>query len=189
MTVANKVAAGAAAVVLTMAGGLVTYYEGMVPRTYADAVGIPTICYGHTGPDVTPGRVAKPGECEELLRKDLGAAYWSVQRCIGVRLQPHEAAALTSFVFNVGERALCNSTLARMANQGTPASKWCAQLDQWVYATKMGVKIKLNGLVKRRASERAICEGKMLWPSSIPTKTPTTRNSYSPSQYSAVSQR
>lgn len=155
-----RVATKIGATVALMAAPLVGYYEGYVPQTYADPVGIPTICYGHTGPDVTPGRVAKPVECEAILQSDLGIAYNSVTRCIGIELAPHQAAALTSFTFNVGEANLCSSTLARLANAGAPPELWCQQLDRWVYAKKMGVSIKLPGLVNRRAAERAMCEGR-----------------------------
>lgn len=152
----GKIGAGA----LALAAPIVGYYEGMIPHTYTDPVGIPTICIGHTGADVVPGHVATPGECEALLQADLGGAYGDVRRCIGVPLQPHEAAALTSFTFNVGGAALCTSTLARMANAGAPAAQWCPQLERWVYARKAGVLIQLPGLVKRRAAERAMCEGR-----------------------------
>lgn len=76
-------------------------------------------------------------------------------RCIHVPLQNYEAAALVSFVFNVGERKFCRSTLARRINRGElPAA--CAELDKWIYAKGR----KLPGLVNRRAQERALCEGK-----------------------------
>lgn len=149
-------AAAAAASILALATPLVAYYEGYVPHTYADPVGIPTICYGHTGQDVTAGRVASRDECLLLLRRDLTDAYGGVVRCIGVELESHEAAALTSFVFNTGATNLCRSTLAKLANGGAPASTWCAQLDAWVYAKG----VYLPGLAKRRAAERALCEGR-----------------------------
>jgi len=62
-----KVGAGAASLVLSLAAGLVVHFEGYVPHTYADPVGIPTICYGHTGSDVKPGTVATQEECQKLL--------------------------------------------------------------------------------------------------------------------------
>lgn len=134
---------------------LVSYHEGYIPHTYADPVGIPTICFGHTGADVTPGRVATRAECEGLLREDLGQAWDAVHRCITSPMRPHQAAALTSFAYNVGGAALCKSTLARKANAGDwPGA--CAELDRWVYARAR----KLPGLVKRRAAERALCEGR-----------------------------
>lgn len=153
---ASKTAVTIGATIITMAAGMVAYFEGYVPQTYADPVGIPTICYGHTGVDVTPGRAETREGCRALLEKDLAAAYAGVLRCVRVPLQNHQAAALTSFTFNVGVSALCNSTLARLANTGADPAVWCAELDRWVYSRG----VRLSGLVKRRAAERAMCEGK-----------------------------
>lgn len=165
---------GITAAVLSMACGVIAHYEGFIPQTYADPVGIPTICYGHTGADVVMGGTATVAECQQMLQADVQTAYAGVMRCIGVQLQPHEAAALTSFAFNVGAPALCGSTLARLANSGAPAWQWCPELSKWTYATKAGVKIQLPGLVKRRAAERALCEGRGL---SIPPLRTVLRDS------------
>lgn len=151
----GKIAAGLIGSAVAIAAPVVAYFEGMIPNTYADPVGIPTICYGHTGPDVTPGRKASREECEAILGQDLGSAVESVFRCVGSPMQPHQLAALVSFTFNVGEGALCRSTLARKANLGDWVGA-CAELSKWKYAKG----IELPGLVKRRAAERAICEGR-----------------------------
>lgn len=143
------------AAIITLATGLVAYYEGYIPRTYSDPIGIPTACYGHTGPEVTPGREFTKAECRALLEGDLAKAYQAVIRCVSVPLKAHEAAAFVSFTFNVGGGAFCRSTLVRRVNRGElPAA--CAELDKWVYAGG----IRLRGLVKRRAAERAMCEGR-----------------------------
>lgn len=150
-----RVLGGTLAAVVAICAPAIAYFEGMVPSTYADPVGIPTLCYGHTGPDVTPGRVATLDECQALLHGDIAEAYAGVQECIGVPMLAYQAAALTSFTFNVGRGNLCRSTLARKANYGDWIGA-CAELSKWTYAKG----IQLPGLVKRRAAERAICEGK-----------------------------
>lgn len=150
-----KTGAGAAGLVLSLAVGLVVHFEGYVPETYADPVGVPTICYGHTGPDVEMGQRLDRSACERLLRGDLAEAYQAVQRCVRVPLKPYEAAAFTSFTYNVGANAFCDSTLVRKANAGDMAGA-CAELSRWVYADGE----LLPGLVRRRAAERALCEGK-----------------------------
>lgn len=155
MNRAGKTGAGLGASALLALAGFVAYHEGYVPQTYADPVGIPTVCFGHTGPDVQMGQTKTRAECEALLQDDLGRAYAGVRRCITAPMQDHQAAALTSFTFNVGATALCKSTLARYANAGDWA-RACAELDRWVYAKGR----KLPGLVKRRAEERAMCEGR-----------------------------
>lgn len=156
-----RVAALSSAAVLAVASPCVAYYEGMVPHTYADPIGIPTICYGHTGTDVVPGRKATPMECQALLEQDLGEALRALDQCVRVPVEVHEAAALVSFTYNVGGRALCTSTLVLMLNAGAPPQRWCAQLSRWTKATVpvVRVKVELPGLVKRRASERAMCLG------------------------------
>lgn len=153
---AKKVAVVVGGAAVTLAAPMVVYYEGAFPQSYADPVNIPTICVGHTGPEVKLGQSADVATCRDLLQRDLATAYAGVRRCIRVPLRDNEAAALTSFTFNVGGDALCGSTLARMANAGNPAERWCPELDKWVYAKG----IKLSGLVKRRAAERRMCEGK-----------------------------
>ena len=127
-----------------------------MPSTYADPVGIPTICYGHTGPDVQWGDTRTEEQCEALKQSDMQSALGGVLSCTGPQLADHEYAALVSFTFNVGTTAYCNSTMARQINAGAPATVWCSQLDRWVYAKG----IKLPGLVKRRTAERALCEGR-----------------------------
>ena len=149
-----RVLTGTLATVIGICTPVVAYFEGVIPNTYSDPVGIPTICYGHTGPDVTPGRVATMEECTALLAGDLAKANASVHRCIGSEMLPHQEAALTSFTYNVGEGNLCRSTLARRANLGD----WfgaCNELPKWKFAHG----IELPGLVKRRTAERALCMG------------------------------
>jgi len=148
----GRIAAGGG--VLALAAGLISYYEGYVPRGYADPVGIPTACYGHTGPEVRLGQLYTKAQCDALLTQDIRIAQSQVKRCIRVPLKPHEEAALVSFAFNVGGQALCGSTLAKRINAGQLPSA-CAEMSKWIYSRGL----KLPGLVKRRASERAMCEG------------------------------
>lgn len=159
MIVDGKRAMAASALVCALAAPCVAMYEGYVPNTYSDPVGIATACYGHTGPDVQPGNTYTKDGCDKLLTGDLGKALADVDRCIGIDVSPPQAAALVSFTFNVGGQALCRSTLARLANEGAPAPVWCAQMLRWTKATKLGVTIELPGLVKRRNSEYQMCLG------------------------------
>jgi lysozyme len=154
----TRVVATVFAAIAAIAAPFVVHFEGSVSTGYADPVGIPTICVGHTGADVRVGQKATQAECDAWLRDDLTIAYADVVRCIRVQLRPNEAAALTSFALNVGGDALCSSTLARLANAGMPALTWCAELDRWVFAQGQ----RLPGLVKRRATERELCEGRIL---------------------------
>lgn len=138
---------------IALAVPLVAGFEGLRQKVYIDPVGIPTACYGHTGPEVKVGQTYTMTQCEGLLMEDLLKAKAAVDRCVKVPLTEGQRVAFTSFTYNVGEMAFCTSTMVRKVNAGQlPAA--CSELDRWVYAKGM----KLPGLVKRRAAERASCE-------------------------------
>lgn len=144
-----------AASVLALVVGLVAYWEGYRPKPYRDVVGVLTVCYGHTGPDIIAGKVYTRSECDTLLERDLAEANDHVHHCIGRPMPRHVEAALTSAAFNIGPRVVCGSTLQRYAQAGNWAAT-CAQLSRWDRAGGRQVK----GLVRRRAAERALCEGR-----------------------------
>jgi lysozyme len=129
--------------------------EGEVLRTYRDPVGIITACDGHTGPELHAGMVFTPEQCHEMLASDLTQKARAVQLCITVPVNDGELAAYTSFAFNEGEGAFCRSTLLKKLNAGDHAGA-CAELSRWTMAGGH----ELPGLVRRRAAERALCEGK-----------------------------
>lgn len=157
MTGLRVVGGAAAAVVIGASAGAVAYFEGVIPRTYVDPVGIPTACAGETGPHIRIGQTYSLDQCMAMLDASL-ARHWSgLERCVDAELTINQAAALLSWTYNIGSGAACRSTLVRMLNQGAPADLWCHQLTRWTYATKAGVKVQLPGLVKRRASELSMC--------------------------------
>lgn len=147
--------AGTGAAAILLAAGVIAAFEGYRTTAYADPIGIPTACYGHTGPEVEIGQQYTKGECDALLSEDIASANADVHRCISAPMRTHQEAALTSAAFNAGPKIVCGSTLQRKANAGDWAGA-CAELDRWVYARGW----KLAGLVRRRAAERALCEGR-----------------------------
>lgn len=151
----GKVAAVAVAAVLALAAPVVTRWEGVRYVPYWDAVGVLTVCYGHTGPDVKPGRKYTEAECRALLDADMLEANGHVRRCVGRAMPPRVEAALISLTFNVGPRAVCSGTPGRFARAGDWAGT-CASLDLYKYA---GGRV-YRGLELRRADERALCEGR-----------------------------
>ena len=144
------VGAGCAATLLYC----VPQFEGMVLRGYKDPIGIVTACAGHTTTAVL-GRPYSRAECEELLQTDLAEHAEGALSCVHVPLTTGQKAAIVSFTFNVGVGAFCQSTMARKFNAEDRSAG--AELSRW---TKAGGQV-LPGLVKRRAAERAICEGAM----------------------------
>lgn len=130
---------------------LIKSFEGLRTTAYQDAVGVWTIGYGHTGPDVKPGMKITKAKAESLLRQDLGKFENAVQRNVKVPLTQGQFDALVSFTYNLGEGNLKNSTLLKKLNQGDYAGAQ-AEFGKWTYA---GGK-ELPGLVRRRKEEAAM---------------------------------
>lgn len=131
---------------------LVKYYEGLRLNAYVDPVGVWTIGWGHTGPDVYPGQTITKKQAEDLLEADLLKHEDYVDSVVKVRLNDNQRSALVSFAFNVGNGALGGSTLLRKLNEGDyhGAAK---EFSRWVKGTINGVRVTLPGLVKRRKAE------------------------------------
>lgn len=132
------------------------YFEGYASRTYRDPVGIPTACWGETGPHIGYGMEFSIEQCIRMHDASL-ARTWRALSCIDVLLLPRELAAILSWAHNVGTGKACSSTLARMIRAGAPPDVWCHQLPRWNKGTVLGVKIVLPGLVTRRAAELHMC--------------------------------
>lgn len=148
----KKAAAAGVAAVLAAAAAIVKPWEGVEPTVYADIVGVPTVCYGHTGPDVKLGQPKRTmAECDRLLTGDLAEAYGYVQKCTPGLPEPTQAA-LVSFVFNVGPAGVCGSTLQKHMRAGNIA-QGCGQLMRWVNAGGR----RVQGLVNRRTAEYKVC--------------------------------
>jgi len=143
-------------VVVLIAAPFVAIQEGVVLRTYSDPIGIPTACGGETDKAITIRKRFTRDECISVMGASLYQHALELDRCIFVPLKENEAAAVLSWGYNVGTGAACASTLVRKLNAGQPASVWCAELTRW---NRAGGRV-LPGLVKRRAAERAMCEGK-----------------------------
>ena len=129
-------------------------FEGLRLNAYQDCVGVWTIGYGHTGPDVSAGKTISEFEAEALLRTDAREAVDCVNRVVTVDINQNQFDALVYFAFNAGTHALITSTLLRCVNQGKFADA-SAQFGLWVHA---GGKV-VPGLAKRRAAEAAMFEG------------------------------
>lgn len=152
MMLSKRIAGYSLAATISIATAVVASFEGLRTEAYLDPIGIPTICYGHTA-TAKIGQSRTPGQCKEQLSKDLLIAIEDVESRVKVPLTVERRAALVSFVYNVGGTKFGGSTLLKKLNSGDTAGA-CAELSKWVYAGG----VKLNGLVSRRAEERALCE-------------------------------
>jgi len=126
--------------------------EGLRLSAYLCPAGIPTIGYGHTK-DVKLGDTCTKQQAEEWLENDFFMAKNDVKAVVRVSLKENQLEALASFVFNLGVRKLIQSTLLKKLNAGDYSGA-AAEFDKWVFAGK----VKLNGLIKRRAKERQLFE-------------------------------
>jgi len=124
--------------------------EGLRLSAYLCPAGIPTIGYGHTK-GVKLGDTCTRQQAEEWLENDFFMAKYDVAAVVRVPIGENQLDALASFVFNLGVRKLIQSTLLKKLNAGDYAGA-ANEFDRWVYAGN----VKLNGLIKRRAKEKAL---------------------------------
>lgn len=126
-------------------------FEGLKLAAYQDCVGVWTIGYGHTGPEVHPKLTITEEQASALLLKDVAGAVAAVNKLVTVALTQNQFDALVDFVYNAGATHLANSTLLRELNQGNHATA-AAQFVLWDHAGGCVV----PGLLKRRQAEQAL---------------------------------
>lgn len=105
-----------------------------------------TIGYGHYGADVTQGMTITEAQAEAYLRQDVAEAEASVNKYSGYGWNQNQFDALGSFAYNVGN-------LDGLTNNGKRSvAEISAKLPEYVYSGG----VKLEGLVRRRAAEKAL---------------------------------
>lgn len=96
-------------------------------KTYKDSRGVPTIGYGHTGPDVKWGMAITKDNALKLLYSDATKAAncvrrllneWKLKNVKGYQLTQNEFDALVSIVFNSGCSATRSSTFIQDLKNG-----------------------------------------------------------------------
>jgi GH24 family phage-related lysozyme (muramidase) len=123
---------------------LIQDFEGCVLFEYKDAIGVPTIGWGHTG-GVQPNQRITQAQADDLLRSDLKRFVDAVNN-LGLKLNQNQFDALVSFSYNCGQGNL--KTLVKDRS-----------LTQIANALPMYCKASgrtLDGLVKRRNAEKAL---------------------------------
>ena len=129
---------------------LVRQFEDTRLQAYRCPAGRPTIGTGHTR-GVKMGDSCTVQQADVWLTEDLAEAEADVAQVVKVALSQQQFDALVSFTFNLGGRALAESTLLILLNKGN-ARAAAEQFDRWVYSKGE----KLAGLVRRRAAEKAL---------------------------------
>ena len=136
--------------------GLLTIakWEGFSDKAYIPVAGdVATIGFGSTE-GVKMGDTITVPKALERLHRDTDKAESAIGRCVTVPLAQCEYDAFTSFAFNVGAEAFCDSKLVKKLNQGDYAGA-CAELKRWVYVDGR----RVQGLVNRREAEFRQCMG------------------------------
>ena len=135
---------------------LTSFSENTIHHTYWDPVPVLTACTGHTDAALRIGQTFTDAECNAFLDDDLVKAAQGMQDCVQVMLSDGELIAYTDFSLNEGYAAFCNSSMARLVNQGDHEGA-CRILPQYNKAHIGGKFVVLKGLTRRRVSELDFC--------------------------------
>jgi lysozyme len=127
-------------------------WEGLVLTAYRDPVGILTIGYGHTGPDVQQGQTITQQQADQLLADDLHKFEAGVNQAVGnAPTTQGQFDAMASLAFNIGLGNFEHSTVLRKHLE----SDYEHAADAFLLWNKAAGQV-LPGLVKRRDGERAV---------------------------------
>lgn len=119
---------------------------------YLDIVKVPTACDGITK-GVRMGMRFTPAQCNDMLEEELIAHAEPIIRCVpALKGRSSQVIAAVSLSYNIGTTGFCKSSIAKLWNAG----QWRAGCDRFPLFNKAGGRI-VQGLVNRRARERAIC--------------------------------
>lgn len=105
-----------------------------------------TIGYGHYGADVKQGMTITEAQAEAYLRQDVEDAEVEVEVYHEYGFNQNQYDALVSFAYNVG-------SIDQLTNHGKRSiEEISAKIPEYVYSGG----VKLEGLVRRRAAEKAL---------------------------------
>jgi lysozyme len=144
---------------------LIERNEGLQLTTYYDVVGIPTIGYGDTGPDVVPGLTITKEEADQRLSRRLAREFEpKVMARIGnAPTTQNQFDAMVSLAYNIGpgriehQRGIGGFDGSSVAREHV-AGNYAAAANDFLLWNKAGG-VTLNGLTRRRAEERALYLG------------------------------
>ena len=125
-------------------------YEGCRLTAYLCPAGVPTIGYGHTGPEVRKGMTITQAEADELLRKEVDRHVHDFSRYVNVPVTENQFIALTSLVFNCGVSYVVHQCPRLMRSLNAGDVEACAH--EFLDINRAGGKV-LAGLTERRRAE------------------------------------
>lgn len=133
--------------ILTKEGAdLIKKFEGLRLDPYLDAVGIPTIGWGHTGSKTD--RSITLAEAEDIFAEDISQFVDGVTAMVK-EATPQQFSAMVSLAYNIGLGNFAKSSVRRLHNEGKYLEAADAFL-MWVKASRR----TLPGLVRRRQAEK-----------------------------------
>lgn len=131
---------------------LIKEFEGLRTHAYLDIAAIPTIGYGHTGPEVKMGMVITAEKAEQILKADIAKFEEGVMEAVRVVITQNQFDALVSLAFNIGVGAFKKSTAVRRLNKNNYTG--CAEAMQWWNKVTIQGELRVStGLARRREAE------------------------------------
>lgn len=130
---------------------LIKSFEKCKLDAYLDQKGVPTIGWGHTGPEVHLGLTWTQEQADMALVKDMQFAVNAVTRSLDVAVSQNAFDALVAFTFNVGTTAEGHSALIKLVNAGYTGAA-SAEFAKWNHVDG----VVSAGLTARRAAEREL---------------------------------
>jgi lysozyme len=131
---------------------LVANWEGLYTDPYKDIVGVWTVCFGETAADNVAMRHYSADECKAMLPKSLVKYDDGIRTCLTRDIPNSMRIAFLSAAYNIGVKAFCGSSMARLANAGE-LERACDALLNW---DRAGGRV-IKGLHNRREDERRVC--------------------------------
>lgn len=130
---------------------LIKSFEGCRLTSYLCPASRWTIGYGRASGDVRQGQKISQEQAEAYLLEDLAKFEAGVNALVRVPITQGMFDALVSFSYNLGLRALENSTLLKLLNQRKYGEAG-VELNRWIHVSGA----VLPGLVRRRKAEQAL---------------------------------
>jgi lysozyme len=130
---------------------LIKSYEKCRLVAYPDQKGVPTIGWGHTGPEVHLGMTCTQAQADAWFEQDVQKAVLQVIKSLDIAVNQNQFDALVAFTYNVGVTAEGHSTLIKLVNAGYTGAA-SAEFGKWNHVDGE----VSAGLTARRAAEKAL---------------------------------
>jgi lysozyme len=128
--------------------------EGFKARAAPLGDGRWAVGYGHVASTKRTSIVTR-AQADLLLRYDLNVISEALSGLVYTPLNLNQIDALGSFVYNIGLDAFEGSAVLRLINAGALLEA-AAAMEQWCHATVAGQSQEVDGLIRRRAMEKAL---------------------------------